>query len=74
MRRTHHIVFPQWETHHYTDRTSEKVTSNSPPGSRKAKVRQAGRQSWPKGQQNTNLQLARGGYSSFPRLREGWGQ
>lgn len=54
------------ETHHYTDRTSKPVTSNAPthdPGNCASRPGQFARQ-------NTNLQLARGGISSYYRSRE----
>jgi hypothetical protein len=54
------------EKHHYTDRTSAPVHSNAPthnPGNL------PGRDTWGS-QQNTNLQLARGGISSYYRSRE----
>jgi hypothetical protein len=55
------------ETHHYTDRTSVPVTSNAPthdPGN--CAHRPAGMFA----RQNTNLQLSRGGISSYYRSRE----
>lgn len=54
------------EHHHYTDRTSEPVTSNAPthdPGN--CAHRPAGF-----ARMNTNMQLARGGISSYYRSRE----
>lgn len=51
----------KFETHHYTDRTSVPVTSNSPIPSRKGGTIT-----------NTNLQLSRGGQSCYPRMREGF--
>ena len=49
------------ERHHYTDRLSVPVTSNSPVDSRMGGTIA-----------NTNLPLSRGGRSCYPRMREGW--
>lgn len=54
--------------HHYTDRLSAPVHSNSPEDSRKASLPMGNRGDW--GSANTNLQLSRGGISSYYRSRE----
>lgn len=77
------------EKHHYTDRTSVPVRSNSNhvvPGTRAANTvpstlpirfypgyQRAARTGWDK-PMNTNTQLCRDGISSYYQPREGWGQ